>query len=353
MNLNRDLAILFVSSHFPSWRQLRLSDPMTGSGIRAARYALEATNVGKVVASDRDTDAVELAEQTVRLNMVEGKVSVILSEAHTHLSNQACERFDLIDLDPFGSPAPFFESSLRATADGGVLAATATDMGPLSGARPAACIRKYGVFAIRTEFEKEMAIRAMGSCMASIGARLELGISVAFSHASDHYARLYAAVAKGRKAANESLRKLGFILYCPKCLTRTTSQSLSSIRTHCENCSSVISIGGPIWLGPLWNSQTVTAMVQNTPTLVSNRLSEIQKMLSSIQAEADSAQFYYTTDATAAKFGTKPPSIPSLLAALTENGYQASRTHFNPSGFRTDAPVKEIATLFRAISNKA
>jgi tRNA (guanine26-N2/guanine27-N2)-dimethyltransferase len=352
MNLSRDFAVLFVSSYFPDWRQLRVCDPMTGSGVRAVRYILETRNVASVVAADIEPETVELARHTVRFNNLEERVSVIESDAHLLLSNYLKTRFDVVDLDPFGSPAPFLESALRTTEDGGVLAATATDMGPLSGARPNACVRKYGVRSIRTEFAKEMAVRILVGCLVGIAARLELGIDVAFSHATDHYARLYAVVKKGTKAANESVRHLGFVAYCTHCLTRSEFQSLKSDRTICDNCKAESQIAGPIWLGPLWDSLTVNSMIEHTPLILSSRLSEMQKALSYIQDELRTPPFYYTTDAVAAAYGTKPSPIASLLSLLERKGYQASKTHFNPRGFRTNARVDEIVDLFRAISCK-
>jgi tRNA (guanine26-N2/guanine27-N2)-dimethyltransferase len=353
MSLNRDLAILFTISHFPKDRRLQLCDPMAGSGVRAVRYALETSNVASVVAADRQPEAAELARETVRLNDLENKISVIETDAYALLAKNPRERFDLIDLDPFGSPAPFFESALRATEAGGVLAATATDMGPLSGARPRACKRKYGVDPIRTEFEKEIALRTMTSALATTAAKLELGLNLAFAHATDHYARLYATVIKGRKAANESQRNLGFVTYCHKCLNRTTTPFLSFIRGKCDDCGSQTSVGGPFWLGPLWDRWTVSSMIQRTPLLLSSRLSEVQKTLSCIESELDSAPFYYTTDAAAAAFRTKPPSISTLLSSLREIGYHASRTHFNSSGFRTDAPTQELTSLFRTLTSES
>ena len=352
MSLNRDLAVLFASSYFPNSLELRVCDPTTASGVRAARYALEVPNVAKVIAADRHPDAVELASQTVLLNGLEGRVSVVASDANLLLLNHVNERFNIVDLDPFGSPAPFFESSLRATTDGGILAATATDMGPLSGARAAACVRKYGVRSVRTEFEKEMAVRILAGCLVTIAGRLELGISIKFSHATDHYARLYAFVTKGRKAANESSAKLGFIQYCPTCLARQATYSLDSITINCEFCSGKTRIGGPIWLGSLWDSSTVESMIQHTPTLRSSRLSEIQKALACIKEETDSPPFYYTTGVVAKITKAKPVSLNRVLNILKQEGFIASRTHFNPTGFHTNAPANEIARLLRDTWNK-
>jgi tRNA (guanine26-N2/guanine27-N2)-dimethyltransferase len=318
---------------------------MTGSGVRAVRYALEFPNVREVLAADIDPEAVRAAQRTIELNSLEGKVRATESEANVSLTEHLQDRFDLIDLDPFGSPAPFFESALRATLDGGILAATATDMGPLTGDRPAACFRKYAARPVRTEFEKEVAVRILAGCLARTACLVGLGIGIAFAHASDHYARIYASVSKGKTSANQTARQLGFLEYCPKCLMRETSNSLESIQMVCTNCESKVRIGGPIWLGPLWDGPTVMKMIQHTPTLASSRLSEIQTILSRILEEIDSPAFYYRTDAFAGALRIKPPGLAELIEALHAAGYRATRTHFAPNGFRTDARIEELTSL--------
>lgn len=353
MSLGRDFAVLFAASFFPKGKRLRVCDAMTGSGVRAVRYMLESPNVASVVAADKAPEAVEVAQRTIQLNGLEGKVAVIESDTNSLLLEHMQDRFDLVDLDPFGSPAPFFESALRATEDGGIIAATATDMGPLTGARPAACFRKYGARAVRTEFEKEMAIRILGSCLAGIAVRLELGVEIVFAHASDHYARIYATLRKGKTSANQSAKLLGFVEYCPKCLMRNSANSLGSIQMVCEGCGSQVEIGGPVWLGPLWNEEIVQVMIQRTPTLSSIRLSEIQMILSRVAEEADASPFHYRNDAFARTLRIKPPGITRLLEALRKSGHGASRTHFDPNGFRTDAEIVELRALLRDLAKEA
>ena len=352
MSLNRDLAVLFAGSHFPHAKRLRACDPMAGTGIRTARYLLETPNVVHVVAGDSEDAATEVVQQTARMNGVEDRVTAVHADAYTLLSNHVKDRFDLIDLDPFGSPAPFFESALRATSTGGVIAATATDMGPLSGARQAACLRKYGVSSIRTEFEKEMAVRTLAGSLVSAASRLELGITFAFSHTTDHYARTYLVLNKGRKEANQSLQNLGYVVYCPGCLLRGASQFISMMPNKCPNCGCATRLGGPFWLGPLWHRQTVESMIRHTPALVSSRLTEVQTMLSLIEGEVDSPHFYYTTDSISSAYHVKPRSIASLIESLRIRGFQASRTHFNPAGFRTNAPLSAIVASFRTSAEK-
>lgn len=353
MSLGRDLAVLFATSFFPEGRCVCVCDAMTGSGVRAARYVLESLNVVSVVAADKNPEAVEAAWRTIQLNGLEKKVAVVESDANLLLLQHMQDRFDLVDLDPFGSPAPYLQSALRATEDGGVVAATATDMGPLTGARPAACFRKYGASAIRAEFEKEVALRILASCLTSIAIRIELGIEVAFAHASDHYARIYATVRKGKASANESAKLLGFLEYCPKCLMRNTVHTLESIEWACKVCGSKIQIGGPIWLGPLWDGGTVQRMVKRTPNLSSSRLSEIQLILSCTGEEVDNSPFYYRTDSFAQSLRIRPPRIARVIEALRNSGHQASRTHFDPKGFRTNMKFEELVVLLRSLAEEA
>jgi tRNA (guanine26-N2/guanine27-N2)-dimethyltransferase len=326
---------------------------MTGSGVRTVRYLLETPIVTHVLAADRDEAAVSLARRIILLNGLKDRVDVIQSDAYTVLSNHSRDRFDIIDLDPFGSPAPFFESALRATSDGGVIAATATDMGPLSGARRTACLRKYGVWAIRTEFEKELALRTLASCLSRTACTLELGMTVAFAHATDHYARLYALVRKGRKFANQTLDSEGYLSYCPNCLLRIKSQTITTLQNKCGNCGSPVHIGGPFWLGPIWDKDTVNSMVQRTPALVTSRFSDVQKILGRILEEIDSPGFYYTTEAIASAYRVKPPSLELLIQSLRTNGYSATRTHFSSTGFRTDASLQAIVACFRSVADKS
>ena len=346
MSLNRDIAILFARSHFPDWRRLRICDPMTASAVRAVRYVAEAPNILCVVAADADQKSVRYAEKIIKLNDVADKISVVEREANALLVSHMVERFDLIDLDPYGSPAPFFENALRATVAGGVIAASATDMAPLTGARGAACFRKYGIKSVRTEFEKEMAIRTLAANLAIVAAKLELGVTLAFSHASDHYVRIYADLTKGKRAANQSMNYLEFLTYCPACLKRDHHQSLERIGEICD-CGGRVKIGGPLWFGRLCDSLTVERMIENCPTLESSRLSELQILLDRIRGEADAPALYYRIDALSRVLRIRPPKISEVLTKLHEKEFLAVRTHFHPNGLRTDAPHPEVVAVVK------
>lgn len=66
------------------------------------------------------------------------------------------DKFLVIDIDPYGSAAPFFDASVQALADGGLLMITCTDVAILCGNASETCFAKYGSMSLRTESCHEM-----------------------------------------------------------------------------------------------------------------------------------------------------------------------------------------------------
>lgn len=352
MAMNRDIAVLFVKSYFNSSR-IRICDPMTASGVRAVRYLLECQNVEGVTLSDKDAEAVRLAEETIQLNQLKERASIVHGDANMILSNYSENKFDLIDLDPFGTPAPFFETSLRAITSGGILAATATDMAPLTGVRSAACFRKYNVKAFRTEFEKEVAVRVLATSLGFTSGRLELGLQVLFAHASDHYARIYVKVTKGKHASNDSMKSIGYLEYCSVCFHRAPRKSVDEIQLRCEVCGSKSKILGPIWLDSIWDTELVHRMSNFASVIRSSQLSKLHRLLERIEGEVKAPPFYYRVDRIADRIAANPPKVQRIVSELRLKGYNATLTHFHPNGFRTNAPDEMIRRSILRLAEKA
>lgn len=131
MALNRDLAVVTLQTYQRmSERELVCCEPLAGCGIRGVRLANEVEGVHKVVINDISPEASRLTEHNAKLGNSVKKIEVANEDANLLLSRYAAprKRFDYIDIDPFGSPAPYLDSALRAIRDGGLLALTATDM---------------------------------------------------------------------------------------------------------------------------------------------------------------------------------------------------------------------------------
>jgi tRNA G26 N,N-dimethylase Trm1 len=58
-------------------------------------------------------------------------------------SREKGKQFDVIDLDPYGTAAPFLDGAVQAVKNGGLLCITCTDMRVLSGGQADLCYGRY------------------------------------------------------------------------------------------------------------------------------------------------------------------------------------------------------------------
>jgi len=341
MELNRDIAILAVQAYQRlANREITICEPLTSTGIRSVRFATEIHSVKNVLISDINQRAFNLAKHNVHLNGLTERVIVKHKDANCLLSCHSAphKRFDVVDIDPFGSPVPHLDSAVRALRNKGLLAVTATDMAPLCGVHAKACIRKYGGKPLRTEYCQELAVRLLAGCVATVAAKHDIGIRVLFSHCSDHYARVYAEIGYGAKKADESIKHIGYVLHCFSCLHRETAKDLFAKHLEqCPECGAKMDYAGPLWLGKIFDKQFCELIAkENTQTALRNS-GKIAKLLSLATAEADAPATYYVMDKISNKLGLPVPSVDALLKMLCANGFQAFPTHFNTRGIRTDA----------------
>jgi tRNA (guanine26-N2/guanine27-N2)-dimethyltransferase len=67
-------------------------------------------------------------------------------------------RYDVVDLDPYGSPTPFLDSAVQSVSEGGLLCVTCTDMAVLCGNGAESCYAKYGAVSLRGKNCHEMVL---------------------------------------------------------------------------------------------------------------------------------------------------------------------------------------------------
>ena len=89
-----------------------------------------------------------------------------ISLMYNHM--EVAERFDLVDLDPYGTAAPFLDAAVQSVADGGLLCVTCTDLAVLAGHNyPEKCWSLYGGVSIKAEYSHEAALRLVLHAIAS------------------------------------------------------------------------------------------------------------------------------------------------------------------------------------------
>jgi tRNA (guanine26-N2/guanine27-N2)-dimethyltransferase len=351
MELNRDLSVLaFQAYQRLVDREISICDPLTGSGIRGIRFATEIHGVKKVVVSDINERAFKLAQHNVHLNRLQERVTVKHKDANCLLSCHGAprRRFDIVDVDPFGSPVPYLDSTIRALRNKGLLAATATDLAPLCGVHAKACIRKYGGKPLRTEYCHELAVRLLAGCIATIAAKQDIGVRVVFSHSSDHYIRVYAQIGYGAKKADASIKSLGYVLHCFNCFHRENAKTLSAkFFEKCPECGSKMDWAGPLWLEKIFDPQFCEALTQENRRTAFRNSAKIAKLAALAKGETEAPATYYVIDKISNKLSSPVPSVAAMLRILQDNGFEAVPTHFNSRGVRTNAPAFAVQNLLK------
>jgi tRNA (guanine26-N2/guanine27-N2)-dimethyltransferase len=351
MELNRDISVLaFQAYQRLVNREISICEPLTSSGIRGVRFAAEIHGVKKVVISDISERALKLAKHNVHLNGLNERVTVKHKDANCLLSCHGAprKRFDVVDVDPFGSPVPYLDSAIKALRNKGLLAATATDLAPLCGVHAKACVRKYGGKPLRTEYCHELAVRLLAGCVATVASKHDIGVRVIFSHSTDHYIRVYAQIGYGAKKADASIKSLGYILHCFNCFHRETARSPFDQRIEkCPECGSKMDWAGPLWLGKIFDPRFCELMAQENKRTAFRNSGKIAKLLSLTKDEAEAPATYHVIDKISGKLALPMPSVSAVLQKLRDKGFQAFPTHFNSRGVRTDAPALTVQELLR------
>jgi len=352
MELNRDITVLaFQAYQRLVNRELSVCDPLTGSGIRGIRFAAEIHGVKKVVVSDINERSLKLANHNVELNGLQERVAVKHKDANCLLSCHGAprKRFDVVDIDPFGSPVPYLDSAVRAIRNNGLLAATATDLAPLCGVHAKPCIRKYGGKPLRTEYCHELAVRLLAGCVATVAAKQNIGVRVVFSHSSDHYIRVYAQISYGAKKADASIKSLGYVLHCFNCSHRETANTLSArFFEKCPECGAKMDWAGPLWLGKIFDAQFCELITQECRRKAFRNSGKISKLAALAKDEAEAPATYFVIDKISNKLSSSVPSVVAMLKILRDNGFVAIPTHFNSRGVRTNALACTVQNLLKA-----
>ena len=169
---NRDLSIAVIQEYANEAEVeggIKILEALAASGLRSVRFAKELQGIESVVANDWSRQAVESIERNVRHNQVEDIVTGHNGDAALlmYQHKQKKDRFDVIDLDPYGSPTPFLDAAVQAVSEGGLLCVTATDMAVLCGNSPETCYTKYGAISIKSRSCHEIAVRILLQCLES------------------------------------------------------------------------------------------------------------------------------------------------------------------------------------------
>ena len=331
----RDVMVTIVKTiNRKNNNSMNFADALSGIGIGAIRVANE-SNVDRIFINDLNKKSLEFANLNVSINNLQDKSYISNLEAkHFLMSHGKSEqRFDFIEIDPFGCPSEFIDSAIQSININGVISLTATDGPVLCGIYPKVSLKKYGGYSLNTEYSSEIGVRLMYGSLASSALRYNLGICPLFSHTNKHYSKIYSQITH---KYTRTLDNIGFLSHCFNCGYR---QLAEAIIFSCTLCESNLRYAGPLWTGELFDAGIISdcTSLSNTP--------KETKLFDTSILECSIAEPFYVSDNITNIL--KKSSLPlfEIIEKMSNSGFKSSPTIFNPNGFRTEANIDEIKRL--------
>ncbi|MFX1250230.1 MAG: tRNA (guanine(10)-N(2))-dimethyltransferase [Promethearchaeota archaeon] len=356
--LNRDFSVLLLAILYSESSDLTICEPTCGTGIRGIRYALEIGENNEILMNDLNPLATKLTKHNLQKNNQEitnqGCTTNVTTEDAIYLfSKHRNEKqfFDVIDIDPFGSPARYFSSGILALKREGIICFTATDMPVLTGVYPYKAYKRYGIVNIyRTPFCHEVALRVLIASIQREGLRYSIPLKPILNFSADHYVRLFF---RGKRISiNEILENSGYIGICPKCNSYQVV-SLNQFSKRCE-CRSIIPLIGPLWTGQLHETYLIEKMQEKITEFSELKTKKrLIKFLNLFKEENSvSLPYHYDIHNESKKIHIVAPGTEQLQLKLEERGWLAAKTHFSGIGIKTSAPFAEFIRILEEIGSR-
>ena len=381
---NRDLSILALNTFTKLYRPEGLSvfEGLAASGLRSIRYSQEVHKLKRVVANDLEATAVKHMSLNRAHNGIPGSLMAV-SQAdacgymYTHMNE-----FDVIDLDPYGSAAPFLDAAVRSVRSGGLLCVTCTDSLVLCGNHPETCFQRYGGVAVKARFCHEASIRLMLSSIAQAAGKVKRSMTPLASFSIDFYYRVFVKIDDNPAEAVNGILKTGMVLKCVNCeahsLTnlgfRGTSRasrnkdgdasSTGPIKPGrlptsgiCSECESPFSIGGPLWTGPIFTESFVDACIAETDNQPEYPYltvwDKMRALLFGLRQELVDVPLFYSFPSLMGNVKSNECKLKQFRSQIIRLGYRVSHSHRDPSAIKTDAPQSVVFDILRLWARKA
>tara|TARA_A100001035_G_scaffold150434_1_gene118445 strand:+ start:101 stop:1546 length:1446 start_codon:yes stop_codon:yes gene_type:complete len=266
------------------------------------RYLKEIPQVRKLVINDIVPEATAQAQVNCERNGVDmKKVIVNTGDAieYMYAHRDPHMRFDVVDLDPYGTAAPFLDSAVQAVADGGLICCTCTDMAVLSGNFPEKCFSLYGTVGLKGHYMHEASLRTLLHALDSAANKYKKHIVPWVSLSVDFYIRVFVRVYESPAEVKKSLTRRMMVFQSTQCesfytqamgvghATKKNPENKAhlmyngaqlAIPAQCEETGGALRMGGPYWGAPIHDQDIVDNLLERANAMHATlRAKEVDK----------------------------------------------------------------------------
>jgi tRNA (guanine26-N2/guanine27-N2)-dimethyltransferase len=374
-------------------------DALSATGLRALRYAQEIPFATDVTSNDMSQNAVESIKLNVKHNKLEDKITAKTGNAIAYMYSYCDKKgYDVIDLDPYGTAAPFLDSAIQAINSDGLLCVTCTDSAIFaSHGYLEKTYSQYGGLPLKGEPCHEGGLRLLLHAIASSAARYGMAIEPMLSLSIDYYIRVFVRIRKSPNDVKMLAGKTMLVYHCDSGCGSWSTQFLARNRVtankngdkfykysfaagpsadeHCQHCGFKTHLSGPMYGGPLHNvgfverllAQLTEADRETYPTMdrmegmLRTAMEEITfgakqektngpkdtKILDPLIPKADPAEidhhpFFFIPSSVAKVLHCSAPPLAALRGALRHAGFRVAMSHCKPGSLKTDASWTDV-----------
>ncbi|CAF3915984.1 unnamed protein product [Rotaria magnacalcarata] len=185
----------------------------------------------------------------------------------------------------------------------------------------------------------------------------------------DFYVRLFVRISYGAAKAQSQLGDIATVYNCTYCSSfffqRYGQASLDErgnakfryahgppVGTHCSHCESNLRVGGPIWLGPLFDHSFVNELITSIEQAPDDSYAYRDRMLSMLYVVKEELPdpLYFDNGKLARVMHTHIPQNKVIKSALLNAGYRVSTSHARQDSIKTNAPHHVIWDIMRAFA---
>ncbi|KAH8726592.1 S-adenosyl-L-methionine-dependent methyltransferase [Phaeosphaeriaceae sp. PMI808] len=383
-----------------SWKPpYTILDALSATGLRALRFAQEIPFATEITANDMSQNAVDSIALNVKHNKLQDRITANTGNAISYMYS-FCDKkgFDVIDLDPYGTAAPFLDAAIQAINNDGLLCITCTDSAIFaSHGYLEKTYSQYGGLPFKGEPCHEGGLRLLLHAIATSAARYGMAIEPLLSLSIDYYIRVFVRVRKSPNDVKLLAGKTMIVYHCESGCGSWSTQFLArnkvtknkngdhmykhgfaagpSADQHCQHCGFKTHLSGPMYGGPLHNVgfiERIFAQLNEVDRATYPTIDRIEGMLHTAMeeitfgvkqdkpngtkdaqilhpiipktdpAEVDQQPFFLIPSSVAKILHCSAPPLAPFRGALRHAGFKVTMSHCKPGSIKTNASWKDI-----------
>ena len=439
---NRDVSIEIINTYLETLKEegmkkeesekqeINILECMGATGIRTIRYVNEIKHSENQTVKFHINDISPRSTEQIRENLAINNIKCNITDSNNItgnknsenksevvITNQDCKvlmesktcKYNIIDIDPFGSCSPFLPSAINAIKHNGLLLVTSTDTAVLC-SNPRKCYIKYGTtipkfraggFRVKNKTDNKskqakvennrniqngsidrqrchsMSLRVLLNNISRVAASLGCGIEPLVSISVDYYVRLAVRVKRSPVAAKQAFTNNSYVLLCTNCggyrcvclensllkdegdvcainIQNRLLDTPTNNYTSTNNYKCQYRVVGPLFVSSIQCPTFLDLLYNNINNInsINEKDKRLRTFITSLYRESqikNQGLFDHTLPELYSYLGMDQVPMKYILSKISNSGFKLALSHTNLNGFVSDISFFQLIEVFYSV----